>query len=752
MLAALTALWLACGAVLAADDGGAVAGIASAAASSTTTAAPAPAATEVRVLTFAKMSGLKTVPLRTSDGVAAVDFGIRRDELVTQAHLKLRYTYSPALIPTQSHIKLSLNGELIGVVPITREDAGKKLLFEADIDPRLLTGFNKLGMNFIGHYTNECEDPIHSSLWADLSGSSELILSIQKLTVASDLATLPEPFFDQHDNRRLNLNYIFAGKPSNTTLQAAAVTASWFGKLAAWRGARFPSSFNRIPPGHGIVIAPNDERPAGLAGLPPATGPVIMVMTNPVDISSKLLVLSGRNGDDIRRAAIALTQGNLAMSGTQVAIEEGIPAPVRAAYDAPNWVRLDRPMQFAELVDSPLGLQVKGHEPAPITINLRIPPDLFTWRNKGVPLDLKYRYSPPSRASESRLTMRINNELVQAFNLISGSTSEQTRVRLPVLDNGLQAASQTVLIPAFKLGIRNALQYGFSYTYLKEGNCRDGQVDDISSMIDADSRIDFSGLPNYAEMPNLGFFVSSGFPFTKYADLAQTVVVLPEKPSGQDIETMLGLMGRMGESTGVAATRVRVAGPLDEAQLKDADLLVIGASQPLLRKWASQLPAGVLGNMKRVSQAARPMGFLFDWMGLNAKLDPEVASQENLEGSGPLALMLGFESPLTPERSVVAVTASATGQMLSALDALDDPVRSLAIRGSAAFIRGEQVDSVLAGRTYTVGTLPFWTGIWYALSGHPLLLALAAAVVVLIFGFALWRGLRAVAQRRGNGA
>ena len=699
------------------------------------------------------MSGMKMVPLRTSDGHATLDFGIRRDEIVTHAVLRMRYTYSPALIPTQSHIKLSMNGELVGVVPITKEEAGKKLLFETEIDPKLIIDYNKLGLNFIGHYTNECEDPIHSSLWADLAGNSELVLTVQKLVVANDLAILPEPFFDQHDNRRLQLNFIFSERPARATLQAAAVTASWFGKLAGYRGARFPTAMNTLPAGNGIVFAPNNARPTALTGLAPATRPGLLVMTNPVDPSAKLLVLLGRNDDDVGQAAIALAQGNVAMSGTRIDITEGIAAPPRKAYDAPSWVRLDRPMRFAELVDSPQSLQVRGHEPDPINISLRIPPDLFTWRTKGIPLDLKYRYSPPSRPSESRLTMRINNELVQAFNLPPGNViNEAAHLRLPVLEDGLQSATQSVLIPAFKLGIRNALQYGFSFTYLKEGNCRDGQVDDISAMIDADSKIDFSGLPNYAEMPNLGFFVTSGFPFTKYADLAQTVVVLPETPSGLDIQAMLALLGRMGESTGVAATRVRIAGSADESLLKDADLMLIGASQPLLRKWSAQLPAGVLDGVRRISTPARPMGFLFDWFGLDTRADPTVNAQENLVGSGPLALLAGFESPLSSGRSVVALTATTPQQMGNVLDALDDSVRSRQIRGSAAFVRGAQVDSVLAAHTYTVGSLPLWIGIWYAMSGHPLLLALAVILVILIVGFALWRGLRAVAARRGTGA
>ena len=713
---------------------------------------------EERSLKFSQLSGQKTVALRSSDGRAAVNFSIRRDEIVTRALLRLRYTYSPALIPIQSHIKLSMNGELLGVVPITKEDAGKKMLFETEVDPRLLSDFNNLGMQFIGHYTTECEDSIHSSLWADVSGTSELLLSVQKLAPANDLAALPEPFFDRRDSSRLSLNFLFGAKPGRDTLQAAAVTASWFGKLAAWRGARFPTAYNVIPPGHAVVFAPNDERPAALAALAPATGPGLLVMTNPADPASKLLIILGRNGADLQRAAEALTLGNLAMSGTQLSVKEGVrPAP-RAAYDAPNWVRLDRPMRFSELVASPQDLQVFGHEPPPVVINLRIPPDLFTWRSKGVPLDLKYRYSPPSRSSESRLTMRINNELVQAFSLVPGTQpGEASRVRLPLLDDGLLSEKQAVLIPAFKLGIRNSLQYNFSFTYLKETNCRDAQVENLSAMIDADSKIDFSGLPNFTEMPNLGFFASSGYPFTKYADLAQTVVVLPEVASALDVQTMLALMGRMGESTGAVATRVRLAGPADEAALKDADLLLVGVmpQQTLLGKWGAQLPAGVLGASKRVSTPVHGMSALLEWFGMNVKPDATIATQQNIEGNGPLALMLGFESPLSRQRSVVAVTASAPELMGQVLDTLDDSSRLPSIRGSAVFIRGERVDSVLASDTYTVGSLPFWTSIWYGMSEHPILLALAAVIAVLILAFAMWRGLRAVAARRagtGGGA
>jgi hypothetical protein len=721
-------------------------------------AAPAPADPvqfETRHVPLSKLGDQSVLRLRTTEGNATVNFGNRVDEQIVRAVLKLRYTYSPSLIPEQSHIRVLLNQEVVGVISVTREGAGRTLTQELEIDPRFITGFNQMTLQFIGHYTAVCEDPLHSSLWADISGTSELELTVRKLALGSDLGQLPEPFFDARSEQRLTLPFAFGAAPSPAVLRAAAITSSWFGKLAAWRGARFPAALDVLPQGHAVVFATNTERPAALGTMPSFKGPAISVMTNPADGRSKLLLISGRDGADLAIAATALVLGNAALSGNSVAVASGVgPAKPRQAYDAPNWVRLDRPMKFGELIDNPQQLQVFGHVPQPVRVNVRIPPDLFTWRSRGVAVDLKFRYTPPIRASESRMAMSINDELVEAVNLrASGQNGDAARVVLPLLDEALLGASREMLIPAFKLGPRNELQYGFSFTYQKEGQCRDTQVENVRAMIDADSTIDFSGYPHYAEMPQLNYFSSAGFPFTKYADLAQTAVVMPRVPNAQDIEVMLTLLGRMGESTGYPGTRVQVIGPGDSAAMKDRDLLVIGtaANQPLLARWDAKLPAMINGDTRRISQPVRASTLLFDRLGFGTAPDPEVGTQEQITGSGPLALLTGFESPLTGERSVVAVTAARPEHMLQLLDVLEDRGVADSMHGSAVFVRNKKVESMLTGSTYTIGFLPFWTAIWYPLSGHPILLALLSVLAVIVFAFALWRALKAVAQRRLDG-
>ena len=703
-----------------------------------------------RRMTFSRLANQPALRLRTTEGRGALDFSTRADELVTKAVLKLRYAYSPALIPGQSHIRILLNGEIVSVIPLTRENAGRTVVQDIELDPRFIIGFNKLALEFVGHYTSECEDALHTSLWADISGSSELQLTVRPMPLKSDLAMLPQPFFDRQDLNRVTLPFVFAARPSYSTLRAAGIAASWFGKLASWRGARFPSHLDTLPNGHAVVLATNSERPSFLAGAEPFSGPALSIVTNPADGFSKLLLVTGRDGEDLRAAVTALALGNAALSGTRMAIVKAREEAPRQAYDAPNWVRLDRPMKFGELVGSPQQLQVSGHVPDPIRIDLRIPPDLFTWRSRGVPVDFKFRYTPPIRASESRLAMSVNDELVQAVNLrSSGQSTDLARIALPLLDGGLVGERRSTVIPAYKLAARNQLQYAFSFTYHKEGSCRDTQVENVRAMIDPDSTIDFSGYPHYAELPHLGYFATAGFPFTRYADLQETTVVMPLVPTPQDIEVMLTLLGRMGESTGYPATRVAVGGPGDSALLKNRDLLLIGAApnQGLLDKWGERLPAVISGPNRRISEPARAVNFLYDWFGFGTDPDPRVATQEMMRGDGPLAAILGFESPLTSARSVVAVTAVDDKGLMQVLDALENEGLVKAMYGSAAFIRGDKVESILAGSTYRIGALPFWLSLWYPLAERPLLLAVVSLIALLLLLYGLWRGIKALASR-----
>src|SRR6202012_955387 len=88
------------------------------------------------------------------------------------------------------------------------------------------------------------------------------------------------------------------------------------------------------------------------------------------------------------------------------------------------------------------------------------------------------------------------------------------------------------------------------------------------------SFLDLRGLPHWAAMPNRELFANAGFPFTRFADLSQTTIVMPQQASQQEISLMLMLLAHFGEQTGYPTLRVKVGGSTNLKQ--DADYLILG--------------------------------------------------------------------------------------------------------------------------------------------------------------------------------
>ncbi|MFN0306127.1 MAG: cellulose biosynthesis cyclic di-GMP-binding regulatory protein BcsB [Burkholderiales bacterium] len=711
----------------------------------------------VRRATLRQLSGLNALSLRGTDGGATVAFGGRADELVTKAVLRLRYSHSPALLLAQSHLRILLNDETAGIIQFTKETAARSSEQAFELDPRFIGDVNRLRFQFIGHYAADCEDQLHSSLWAEVSGASELELTTRPIPVRSDLALLPEPFFDARDLNRLQLPFVFPTTSSLEMVRAGGIAASWFGQLATWRGARFPVTIGDVVRGHAVVFATNAHRPAFLAAHAPVEGPTLRIATNPLDGLSKLLLVLGRDDADLSIAVEALVRGSAAFSGAEVRVRTVKSGGARAAYDAPNWVRSNRPTKLGELVPHASALQVRGHTPDWIRISLRVPPDLFTWRSRGVPIDFRIRHNavPIKAGGVSRLTVGVNNELLRSFELVPGEgVGAVTRTRAAIIDPREQNERGDAMIPAFALGGKNQLQFAFAFAVPKDGACRDTYVHNIGGAIDPDSTIDFSGFPHYAALPHLGYFASAGYPFSRFADLSQTIVIMPPAPDGHEIEVFLGLMGRMGESTGLPASAMRLQSQGDPMQYQDADLLMIGtaARLNLLDLWKAHIPAALDGPARRLSIPVRSSTSLYDWLGFGTSPDPAVAARTEVEASGPIAAFIGFESPVTPKRSVVLVTADATASLPIVLDSLEDDGLVRAIHGSTVFMHSKKVESHLVGPTYFVGDLPLWTLFWYHAANHPLPIAAAALIAALLLALVIWRGLRGLARRRLDGS
>lgn len=699
-------------------------------------------------LTFKQMGAWSAIKLRGVDGTRTLAFPIRSDEVVVAAKLRIAYDYSPSLIPELSHLKIMLN-ERVAMVEALPQGKGLANAREISLNPQLFRDMNELRFTFIGHYTRQCEDPYHSSLWLSLSDLGRLELTLAPLSAVNDLKYLPTPFFDKRDNVPLSLPFVFASAPSLGTLKSAGVLASWFGQQAGARGAQFPVSLNTLPDGNAVVFLLGGESLLGVKGVAAST---LSIQPHPNNPNAKLLLVSGVNEAEIARAVRTISMLSPTLTGqTMTVTKEVDPAP-RKPYDAPAWIRTDRAVKFGE-VAKPEELRVQGYYPEVIRLNYRVPPDLFTWRTPGAPVRLKYRASRLPMHRSSSLNVNINSIMIDTLplNELFDKADFQNRPIVPKTENK-SISEASLFIPPYAVTGRDQLQLGFSFDITKEGECRNMPPDNLQASIDSESTLDFSSFPHYVALPNLSYFANLGFPFTRMADMSETAVVVPDRPNVEEMGLYLALMGRMGEATGYPALRHEVITAADVEKMANRDFLVIGSAdnQKLMGLWANRMPMVQVGGERRVREPNVSWRPTYRW----EQKDIDPASSEvpslNLSGIGTLTSMMAFESPLASERSVVFVYADKSVDLRKISDLLTDSERITAIQGDFVVVDDKSVSHVKVGDTYYLGSLPWLSKVRWFFSDQPLVLALIALLVTVLMATIAYRPLRKLVAKRAK--
>ena len=582
-----------------------------------------------------------------------IEFSLPKNGLGLQAVLHLQFIPSPALIPVQSQIKIYLNDELVDVIAISTEQLGKLNSADIQINPRYISDFNRLRLEFIGHYNAICENPANSSIWIEIDKLSFLELTMQTLLLKNDLSHFPEPFFDSLDNRPLSLPIVFAGQPDLKQQQAAAILASWFGSKALWRGISFSVLYNELPNSNAIVLATNGRRPDFLKSHKTVNAPTVEIISHPNNPYIKLLLVLGRDEQDLLTAVQGIAQGNVLFRGQSVIINNIKMLQPRQPYDAPNWIRTDRPVTFAQLQEFKEQLQTKGFNPYPISLRFNLPPDLFLNQSRGINLHLKYRYSLPPKASISHLNISLNDYFINSYQL-----DPKQRDKTIFSSKNLAETSQKLYIPVMELGVNNQLSFEFEYGSQISGGMQNNQcttyhVIDNYGVIDGSSTINFSNYNHYIVMPNLTAFVRAGFPFSRLADLSQTIVLINPLSQPEAVSTLLNVIGNIGAETGYPALAMTLTDDWSQAKNKDADLLIIGALPEELRHNDNlNLLINKTQDWVKEPLIQNTMPNLKD-MGPTAIAE----SKTSVNAIGAMAAFLGIQSPYYNQRSIIILLA-----------------------------------------------------------------------------------------------
>jgi cellulose synthase (UDP-forming) len=702
-----------------------------------------------------------TIVLRGVDAYHSIYFSVPQNQVVKTATMRLKYHFSPGLQPAVSHLKVSVNGTLFATLPVTSASnyagqsgdltpeqklAGKNTLsvtrlneqnalLEATlaIPANLLVRNNEITFEFIGHYTSQCEDPSHSTLWGHVDANSTIELSGSLLPLANDLSLLPLPFYDAAVNPHPVVPIVFLSQPSTKAMQAAGVVASWFGMLTDSHPVRFPVSFGVIPPGNAIVIAEIPSQLPTSLNVTAASGPTVAMRANPSDPSSKVLLVSGDNADDLLKAAMSLPLGGSFLQGAQVSIPPMTMPDPRKPDDAPRWMSTDRsrPSSIAQIAQTS---DLQGDGSMPVAVYLRIPPDLYYGEMQNLAFHLSYRYNGIPLGDDSTLQVYMNGAYVSS-------------TPMPHTDKGSTVLDTVIPIPVADMRpFANTMMLKFDFQVAKKGHCEETGALNLQGAILKDSYLDIAEIPHWKVLPNLELFANAGYPFTRKADLADTAVVLPDQPSTDELEMFLTMMGHFGAQTGYPVLNVTVTNAAGMSDSSGKDYLVMGTveDQPALKMLDGALPVGV----NETGLHIRDTEGLFDrsessWWRVPSS-DHVESGQLETAGGLPDALIEGMEWPSGSNHSAVVIVLRDPTAASNFLAAFLKASTSSDISQSVSVLHDTRFSSYRIGSDmYRVGEISFLARLTMVLQEYPWLIV----IVAVIFCFLMAALIRAMLRR-----
>jgi hypothetical protein len=399
------------------------------------------------------------------------------------------------------------------------------------------------------------------------------------------------------------------------------------------------------------------------------------------------------------------------------------------------------------LVDAS-ALQGTGYAPGTFHVPFRTAPDLYTWRRRPFEADIRFR-APPGPVIDvaaSRLDFSINDMFLRSYSLAPADRTLDWVMRNLGFSRPIRYGSTS--IPLYMVFGQNDLQMYVDMRPLHHGDCV-AIPDDLHIAVDPDSTLDLSTAYHFTTLPNLAYFVNSGFPFTRMADLSDTAAVLPQQPSPVELSAFLGLMGRFGALSLQPVNRLTVVRTGDSGSMPDKDLVVVstlghlGAASALLER----SPYRIDGTSLHVSLPSTLQDIWHLFARREASPGQPMTTLSTKLGERA-AVLIAAEAPGGNHRSVVALLAGSPQGLDAMIDALGDARMVPNIQGDLAVLAGGDMTSYRSGNTYNVGSLPFWLWPEWWLQDQPVTIIVTMVIAAAMMGLCLYRLLHRKAARR----
>ncbi|AAC07369.1 hypothetical protein aq_1400 [Aquifex aeolicus VF5] len=651
--------------------------------------------------------GKNVLDLKGMDARGKLSFPVNPLWNVEKIKFYIYYKASPVLKSERSEITLLLNGKVITSRQI--KDEG---LITVEIENPKLFDFNTLTFKASQHYCiNCCENENSPELWTQIDLKKSYIqFQYTKKPFPENLAFLKDIYLSERLLSPVEID-ILTDKGSNRLLTAGAIFSGYLGAKIKYRRI-YVNYTENLRAKDTVVIGTQDfvsrvigERVSGN----------IYVTQNPKDKSKFLLVFTGRDEKEILNAVRAFILTPSSYLSEKFVYVSDVVLPEIKAYSSPVLLAPGEEITLRKIAGG--DVVVRGYA-GRFDFSFFIPPDLMLNPKEKLRLKLFYNHGLLVREG-STINLYINGKFVYSIPVDPYDKSDlkvrEVLIPTSVLNKGFNVLTvESALVPN------------------KEDFCAAANFESLKVIIYGNSLISLPDLVHWTKMPNLVYFISTGFPFTTYPDM-KDAAVLVESTDGETLSSMFTLLAFIGTKIQFPPLRLSVYVdrlPNDVAQSKD--VIVFWNRNSLIKKQ-------ILNSLDSVVLVK---GKLFE--------EDQKEFSVNLRKRDYVFTMAMRESPFKPKRTILVLNSKSPGTLHKFVKMLYDPVVLSKIKGDTVFY-DEKTDTILSsssGQVYYIGHMPVYKKVYYEIGYNLKYLVGLLLISLLVLAFATKKLLDYRAKKR----
>ncbi len=666
---------------------------------------------------------------------------------IKNAQLILSYVHSTALLEKRSRLIISINKIPIHQVTLSPKSPEGRVVIDIPIS-LLNKDYNDLAISAVQNFKDTDCIPLDApEVWTVLRFyESAIDIDYDLKEIPLSLASVSEFIFDPKIIGTSSLHLVVENL-SDENIEMAILAASGAALRLDYRPLDITFGHKNIKPNtDNIIIGThtfvNDlllsygttevDDNIGIRHLP--RNKEVITDSQKQSLSAKdrthaLIYLAGRDKAAVKNTAQSFSLlSNPLPAGRSSRVGEMI-LPQITRYSGYNVLAPEKEYEFKELGFRTTTLSGLKANSAFLTFHL--PSDMLLDSNRDFSLLVNLSHAAVMR-EDSSLNIMANNLFIAsiALNNITGGQYRNYRIVLPVsyLKSGL-----------------NTLEFKPILTPLHTGDCEYLQSKHLALTIFQDSRIIMPEISHWTEMPRLDALLDDGFPLTSSPDFSTARLLLPDK-TAESALAAIRIISMLSQKTKIPPLGLKISKNFPTES--DSEVLIIGSLQ--------SIPENILNSSPLFPKIEQPFwgrlpGTIREKSGWNTfkksilpvtpvpkpvATDVSLLSMELIAGPGKM-LLHEFESPVSPMRSVILVTADDSKDIEKGSTALWDRTVQYQCRAGAAILDLQQkpiaVNSYKTHNVYSIGKIGSVSLISYYVNTSPktFFIVLACSFIIL---------------------